>query len=808
MTVQAGQTIRLRIGSEATVRFFRLRLTGSDGTNTVQIPLVRVGGENGLLDKAHVEGGVVSGFDFGYDKGEVLLDPGDRVDVVATFPATATGVFTLWTKSFVRQGSGGPTLPTVPVAHFKINGSIGAAPTITDGTPILSSLGAGAEVEVLGAPTATLIDPGTFSPAKPGMPNQDIQLTNHASASLGINQVIGEHDFSGDYTVAPRPGVPGPSSARWAKLGDTLELTVTNMTGAHHPFHLHGFSMQPISLTDTMSGPPPAPNGGGDKSPGIGPPYTFPYHEFRDTIDIPPGYTLTFRVRLDDRFQTDGVTMGGGLGRWVFHCHIFFHASFGMISEFDVVNPSGNERPYINADGTDLSGNSGDTLTMHGTYVDPDGDTPIALSASTGSITDDGDGKHWTWTGSASASTLVYVTATDPSGLNGQTAFGLKINVPPVLTVPGPQTQDYHDPLSFSVSATDADNDPITLSVTGLPANLNFVDNGNGTGNVSGTLNVIPGVYTATFAASDGHNPPVKKDVKITVTKEETATVYTGPTVILNGGNVTLSATLKEDGTVPIAGRTVNFTLGAQVCSGTTLATGVASCTLATNSQLGSSIPITATFAGDAFYLPSSASATAVVFAFPPGGAFVVGDTSAGSGGVGDLVGQLVGEGEYLLGRHRVVRDEGVRAGCPGSDEHAARSLRRAMVDDGRNQPATALVRHPVVHGRVHDEQCREVGQRDQRQYREHHRRADESGLLAERGQSRHRNGDRDVLPSVIGSVARVGIVDLGSRVVRRDLSQAARRDGSRRPPAPARRPPCVGNPVVRACESRLSHLL
>ena len=114
MDVVAGQTIRLRIGSEATVRFFRLRLTGSDGTNTVQIPLVRVGGENGLLDKAHVEGGVVSGFDFGYDKGEVLLDPGDRVDVVATFPATATGVFTLWTKSFVRQGSGGPTSPDGP----------------------------------------------------------------------------------------------------------------------------------------------------------------------------------------------------------------------------------------------------------------------------------------------------------------------------------------------------------------------------------------------------------------------------------------------------------------------------------------------------------------------------------------------------------------------------------------------------------------------------------------------------------------------------------------------------------------------
>jgi hypothetical protein len=143
--------------------------------------------------------------------------------------------------------------------------------------------------------------------------------------------------------------------------------------------------------------------------------------------------------------------MGGGLGRWS-STATSLPRQLRHDFEFDVVNPSGNERPYINADGTDLSGNSGDTLTMHGSYVDPDGDTPIALSASTGSITDDGDGKHWTWTGSASTSTLVYVTATDPNGLNGQTAFGLKINVPPVLTVPGPQTQDYHDPLSFSAA--------------------------------------------------------------------------------------------------------------------------------------------------------------------------------------------------------------------------------------------------------------------------------------------------------------------------------------------------------------------
>ena len=61
-------------------------------------------------------------------------------------------------------------------------------------------------------------------------------------------------------------------------------------------------------------------------------------------------------MRLDDRPLMDGTTPGGGLGRWVFHCHIFFHAIFGMISEFVVVDPDGKERPYVNADDTLVEG--------------------------------------------------------------------------------------------------------------------------------------------------------------------------------------------------------------------------------------------------------------------------------------------------------------------------------------------------------------------------------------------------------------------------------------------------------------------
>ena len=115
------------------------------------------------------------------------------------------------------------------------------------------------------------------------------------------------------------------------QIGDTLELTVTNQTGAHHPFHLHGFSIQPLELIE--------------RNAGLARTTRSPYAEFRDNIDVPAGYTLTLPGPARRSAAADGVTMGGGVGRWVFHCHIFFHAVFGMISEFDVVGADGNERP-------------------------------------------------------------------------------------------------------------------------------------------------------------------------------------------------------------------------------------------------------------------------------------------------------------------------------------------------------------------------------------------------------------------------------------------------------------------------------
>ena len=196
------------------------------------------------------------------------------------------------------------------------------------------------------------------------------------------------------------------------------------------------------------------------------------------------------------------------------------------------------------------------------------------------------------------------------------------VNAQPTLNLPAPQSQDYHDALSFGVSATDVNSgDSIALSAIGLPAGLTFVDNGDRTGTVSGTLTAIPNVYTATFYADDHHHlTQISGTLTITVTREETTVAYTGPTVILQGGTgVTLEARLLEDGTtapVPF-GQTITLSLGAQSCIGTTDSTGKASCSLVFGGPLGSTA-LSAVFAGDTYYLPSSDTGkSAIVFSFP-----------------------------------------------------------------------------------------------------------------------------------------------------------------------------------------------
>ena len=394
-----NQQVRLQLLNASTTRYMRLRLTTPSG---VLSPLVRIGGEGGLLDKSRIEGGLQGtfGFDTQFERGEIVLPPGGRADVLAMMRQGSfggqppeTGLYTLWTEDYLRSATGFAGLPSVPMMHFNVSPP---ATNTFDGILFGNTQirPAGDAVETLPATLSKPLDPAGFPAPKPGLASPKIGLTVGADG-FGIDGVHGSHDGGGDFMRTPHA-----PSTRYVQAGRTYELSAANLTGSRHPLHLHGFSIQPLDLTRVGKSTPI---------------YTWDYHEFVDTVDIPPGHILRFRVRIDRRpFPSNpDFTSGGELGRWVMHCHIFSHAEDGMISELVVTGNvlESNERPQMTIDEVDVTGIRGRTVTATGTYADPDGDTVsfLARDAGTdetlGKITTDGtDHGRWTWTYAVGAS--------------------------------------------------------------------------------------------------------------------------------------------------------------------------------------------------------------------------------------------------------------------------------------------------------------------------------------------------------------------------------------------------------------------
>ena len=203
LPVRAGQGVRLELVNASAIRYFRLRLTDNSGT---LVPLIRVGGEGGLLDNAVEEGGTQGTWVTGYDSGEILLPPGSRADVVAAVPASATGVLTMWTEDYQRTGAGFADVPTVPVMHLAVTGTpVSPAYSISAGTPLRAATGD--PVPVLGPPTGTLLNPATFSPPKLGNASQTITFTNTGGAggTIGVDGTSAPHDIP-NYRDGPAPG--------------------------------------------------------------------------------------------------------------------------------------------------------------------------------------------------------------------------------------------------------------------------------------------------------------------------------------------------------------------------------------------------------------------------------------------------------------------------------------------------------------------------------------------------------------------------------------------------------------------------
>ena len=341
-----NQRVRLQLFNASISRDYNLTLRYPCFNSTSDTNLYHIGGQGGLLDSAVLDGGVQSGYDFIYPKGTIDIGTGMRSDVMFYASGNNGDVIQLINNQLPSSpwGLSGGLPANYPVAFFVITNGGATNLPLAAGSPILTAIGMQNEnLRLLN--TNALIAPPNPSI---GTSSSLIIFSNGLAANANTNlyspngPTIGGYaaiQLDGNSGFGSWPDVKHPPTALWTRIGDVLQLAIANDAqsggGNHmHPYHLHGFSMQPVSIFSS------------NLKTNL---YNFPYNQFVDTYEIYPNQALVFRIKLTDRPKfadtatggpyttgTDGAT-GGGLGRWLMHCHIFLHGAIGMISELVVL---------------------------------------------------------------------------------------------------------------------------------------------------------------------------------------------------------------------------------------------------------------------------------------------------------------------------------------------------------------------------------------------------------------------------------------------------------------------------------------
>jgi Putative Ig domain/Bacterial Ig domain/FlgD Ig-like domain len=182
------------------------------------------------------------------------------------------------------------------------------------------------------------------------------------------------------------------------------------------------------------------------------------------------------------------------------------------------VGGGGNQAPNVSVTPS-VSVNEGANLTLTVTATDANGDH-VTLSASGmpsgATFVDNGNNTGTlSWTPGFSQSGTYTITFTGNDGHGGvDTATSVVTvvnvsgggNVSPDVTAPGSRTVSEGSFLTFTVSASDANGDDVTLTATGLPSGATFVDNDNNTGTFRWTPGSSQsGTYAVVFTGNDGH---------------------------------------------------------------------------------------------------------------------------------------------------------------------------------------------------------------------------------------------------------------------------------------------------------------
>lgn len=351
-------------------RFYKLHLAFSTVPNPgpgdwqISNDLFWIGGQGGLLDQARAGGGDFDQWRIRGRKGRNVGGGSDGLGTGAQSVQTASellpGEFLLatsarimiafavqpgWVEVALRvngysmSNNVGVTVDEEPVNMeiarfavsttvddtFKLNSDISVStllltnPAAPSGTALEDLSGLASTTSFTTCSKVQLDANGTVVPAGPLLADYEPQLTGGPS-------------IDGDAVnwMPTGPFQSTPNNTRYVNLGDLVEWSIENTTGnAEHPWHMHGFSFQPIRMELNTGG-------------GLFVPlYTWDFVEYVDSIYVPAHHRLVFRFRIEDRMyisEDNTQSSNGALGRWLAHCHITKHAHRGMMMNFIAVD--------------------------------------------------------------------------------------------------------------------------------------------------------------------------------------------------------------------------------------------------------------------------------------------------------------------------------------------------------------------------------------------------------------------------------------------------------------------------------------
>ena len=242
LEMAAGQVERWRIVNASSARYVKLSLGGAE--------FLVIATDGGRIEKP-------------YRTSEVLLAPSDRIEL-------AVGPF-----------EEGQTLAIQSLPYWRM-------------TIVRRKTENFATLKVGPAKASVAAVPERFAPIEP-LATPDTPATRTVDFGVRVSLQKGV-----EFVVNGTPHHTSPP----VKVGELQVWELVNSTNMDHPFHLHGFMFQVITVNGVAA----------------------ERIAWKDVVNLPPKSKTKIAWMPDDR-----------PGSWMYHCHILEHHAAGMMGHFDVV---------------------------------------------------------------------------------------------------------------------------------------------------------------------------------------------------------------------------------------------------------------------------------------------------------------------------------------------------------------------------------------------------------------------------------------------------------------------------------------